>query len=227
MDSWLQRLVVRGTAADVAAFRKAAASPSKPHYFELLFERARQRTQKLSFIRLRALLPSRLADGIDEPQEPWDLVIEPPHRFRDGTIEITYRFQLNAFECENLIIAVSTIYPRLCFVLGVVDPAGDEQSSMMVHAGRVWRWRISNRLKESICAKIPEDTEDNEDEVFWALVEADCEMMDEVVNHWKEKVSKIVSNIKRELKLRRRHQSLAKAALDRTSTHHRASRGNR
>jgi hypothetical protein len=220
VGSWLQRLVVRGTVADVAAFKKAAASSSKPYY---LYQRAQLRTQRLSFVRLRASLPQTLAREIDDPQEPSDLVIDQPHRFKDGTIELTYRFQLNAFECETLIAAVSTMYPRLTYVLGTIAPNVDEQSSLLAHAGKVWRWRISNRLKEPICAKIPEETEDNGDEVFSALVEADWEMMDQVVNHWKGKVNKIVSNIKREPKLRE-NRSIAKTASDRISTHHRASR---
>jgi hypothetical protein len=75
VDSWLQRLVVRGTVADVAAFKKAAASASKPYY---LYQRAQLRTQRLSFVRLRASLPQTLAREIDDPQEPWDLVIDHP-----------------------------------------------------------------------------------------------------------------------------------------------------
>jgi len=202
MDSWLQRLAVRGPADDIAAFKKATASPSKADY---LYERAQFRTQRLSFVKLRSALPPSLADGIDEAQDPWDLVIDPPRRFRDGTIEITYRFQLDAFEPENLIAAASTMFPRLMYVLGTVAPSADEQSSLLAHAGKVRRWRISNRIKEPICAKIPEETEDNGDEVLWALAEADSKMMDEVMNHWKKKVDEIIvqSGNARPLKHRR------------------------
>jgi hypothetical protein len=220
MDSWLQRLVVRGVPADVAAFEKAAASPSKPEY---LYQRAQLRTQRLSFVKLRAALPSRLADGIDEPQEPWDLFIEKPKRFRDGSLETTYRFQLSEFEPENLIAAVSGLYPRLTFVLGTVAPDADEQSSLLAHAGKVWRWWISKRLKESICAKIPEDTEDNGDEVFWQLVEADSKMMDVVIDHWKEKVGRVIAQINRDTKASD-DRSSPKTSWDRISKNHRKSR---
>src|SRR6266508_1163321 len=53
-DSWLQRLVVRGPAAEVTAFRRAAASREKPEYRTI--ERECE-TQKLSFAKLRTLIP--------------------------------------------------------------------------------------------------------------------------------------------------------------------------
>ena len=192
MDSWLQRLVVRGPAADVTTFRKAAASPAQPIYMTMA---PQLRTQKLSFIKLIAALPEKLASAIGKPEEPWDLVMDPADTITDGTIELTYKFQLDAFECELLVAAISTVYPRLCFVLGTVEPSGDEQSSLMAHSGKVWRWRVSNRLKNIITAKIPEETAENEGEVSSALAEADWEMMDAVVEHWKEKVTKISSEV--------------------------------
>src|SRR5258706_10202 len=125
MDSWLRRLVVCGHAADVTAFRKAAASKAKSTYLTLAPE---LRTQKLSFTKLLAALPKKLADTISEPQEPWDLGVDGPESMTDGTIEFSYRFQLDDFTCEDLIIAVSTMYLRLCFVLGTIAPNVDEHS---------------------------------------------------------------------------------------------------
>src|SRR5271167_3122336 len=99
MDSWLQRLMVRGPAPDVAAFRRAAASLSKPAYLTVSPE---LQTQKLSFKKLRAALAPQHSGKIDEnPEEPWDLVVDPVQRFKDGTTEVTFRFQLARFECEE------------------------------------------------------------------------------------------------------------------------------
>src|SRR5881296_143622 len=129
-DSWLQRLVVRGSAPDVAAFTRAARSGERPRY--LTVSRP-LRTQKLSFEKLKGVLPPTIAGRVaPEPEEPWDLVVEQC-RLRDGTVEVTYKFQLSEFECEPLIVAVSKLYPRLCFVLGCVASFVDQQSSMFIH----------------------------------------------------------------------------------------------
>ncbi len=191
MDSWLQRLVVRGPAPDVAAFRRAAASRSKPAYLTVNPE---LQTQELSFKKLRAaLLPQRSAKIDENPEEPWDLVVDPLQRFNDGTTEVTYRFQLSRFDCEELIRQVSNLYPQLCFVLGCVAPAGDEQSSRLMHRGRVSRWRLPDWIREAIMGDLPDETEDEDDEVAWDLAEANWAMMDTVVDHWRTKVDKLMS----------------------------------
>jgi len=65
MASWLQRLVVRGPAADITAFRKAAASSATPVY---LTRDPELSTLKLSFRKLLAALPQKLAVMIDGSQ---------------------------------------------------------------------------------------------------------------------------------------------------------------
>ena len=191
--SWLQSLVVRGPGADVRAFQKAAASREKPEYSTV---RPQVRTQRLSLVKLRALLPSRAAKTLSgDVEEPWDLVIEAPRRRKDGSLEVTYRFQLGKSEPDDLIVAVSKIFPRLCFVVGCVAPAVDEQSSRLVLNGRSWRWQLSARRKKTICAKVPKETEDNADEVTWALAEADWAMMDDVVAHWRPRVDKLTARV--------------------------------
>jgi hypothetical protein len=191
MDSWLQRLVVRGPAPDVAAFRRAAASRSKPAYLTVSPE---LETQALSFRKLRdALAPQRCGKIDENPEEPWDLVVDPVQRFKDGTTEVTYRFQLSRFECEELIREVSKLYPQLCFVLGCVARANDEQSSRLMQRGRVSRWRLPDRIREAIMGDLPDETEDEDDEVAWDLAEADWAMMDTVVDHWRSKVDRLIS----------------------------------
>ena len=95
------------------------------------------RTQRLSFAKLSGLLPPQRARRfVVTLEEPWDLVVDPPEKLTDGLRKVTYGFQLSAFEPEDLIIEVSRLYPRLCFVIGCVAPSVDAQSSLLVHNGR-------------------------------------------------------------------------------------------
>ena len=154
------------------------------------------RNQRLSFEALKALLPIRVARrAAPEPEEPWDLVVEQ-RRLKDGTVEVTYKFQLSEFECEPLMIAVSKCYPRLCFVLGTVASSVDQQSGMFIHNGQARSWDLSNRRKAAILAKVPQETADNSDEVTQALTEADWAMMDEVVDHWTPKATQVMARLR-------------------------------
>lgn len=190
MDAWLQRLVVRGPKSDVAAFAKVAAGPGEPDYQTVT---PQFKTQRLSFVKLMAALPSRAVRSIEgEPQEPWDLSLYR-RRHKDGTRELDFAFQLDSFECESLVVAVSRLYPRLCFVLGTIAPSVDEHSSLLAHNGRCWRWKIPTKRAEEIFKKIvPQETEENADEVDYAYYEMDWVMMDEVVDHWKSKVQDLL-----------------------------------
>jgi hypothetical protein len=202
MDSWLQRLVVRGPADDMAAFKRAAASRSKLAYLTV---DPQHRTQKLSFKKLRALLPPKHSAKIDDdPEEPWDLVVDRVWRLNDGTRQITYRFQLAHFDCDTLIREVSKLYPRLCLVLGCVEPAGDEQLSLLAYRGRVSRWRLPDAIREEMLFEIPIDAKDDDDEAAWMLDEANWAMMDMVVEHWRTKVDKLMSRALSGLHTRKR-----------------------
>ena len=108
---------------------------------------------------------------------------------------MTYGFQLDTSEPDALIVAISKVFPRLCFVVGCVAPNVDEQSSRLMLNGRSWRWQLSARRKKAIWAKVPKETEDNADEVTWALAEADWAMMDDVVAHWRPRVDKLTARV--------------------------------
>jgi hypothetical protein len=206
-DSWLQRLIVRGSAPDVAAFTAAARGDGRPYYLTV---KPRLRTQRLSFETLKALMPVGVARRVaPEPEEPWDLVVEQ-RRLKDGTVTVTYKFQLSEFECESLMIAVSKRYPRLCFVLATVAPSVDQQSSMFIHNGQARSWDLSNRRKTAILAKVPQETADNADDVTQALAEADWAMMDEVVDHWMPKATQVMTRLRR--RRRTAHQRRSPAA---------------
>jgi hypothetical protein len=192
-DSWLQRLVVRGPKADLSAFCRAVESNARPYYRTV--ERQLQR-QKLSFVRLRSSLPPALRRTLPVPdEEPWDLVVERPRRLKDQTLEVTYKFQLSRYEPELLILAASKIYHQLCFVVACVAPAADQQYSMFTHRGLHSLWNLPSRRKATILRKVPKETEDNGDDVFLALAEADWEMMDAVTRHWEDAAARVMANV--------------------------------
>jgi hypothetical protein len=105
---------------------------------------------------------------------PWDLVVDPAERLKDGSLQLAYEFQLSEFEPDNLIVEVSKLYPPLCFALGCVAPNVDEQSSRLIHAGRSRVWRWPTRRKEAIWVElVPEETDYNSNsKVFSAEVKA-------------------------------------------------------
>jgi hypothetical protein len=77
----------------------------------------------------------------------------------------------------------------VCFVIGCVTPSIDEQSSILVHNGRRWQWRLPLRRKDAIWKKlVPEKTQDDSDDVNLGLAEADWQKMDELVSHWQPKM---------------------------------------
>ena len=194
MDMWLQRLVVRGPLAELTRFRKVAESSSKPIYLTTTPEHC---TQKLSFVRLATLLPIDAPDQRIAPEEPLDLLAERLKRHPDSTVELSYGFQFSRFEPDALIRAVSRRYPRSCFVLGMVAPSADEQCSSFIQNGKARCWCLPESRKAKIVSRVPEENEDNCDEVDLALAEADWAMMDEVVDHWKPTVDKFMSGEER------------------------------
>jgi hypothetical protein len=190
-NSWLQRLTIRGPARAVTAFKDAAVSSAKPQYVTM---KPVHRRQRLSFEKLRDALSRVRAERFKgQLEEPWDLVVDPGRRLRDGSLELTYKFQLSEFEIEDLIAEVSRLHPRLCFVVGCVAPDVDEQSSQLIHRGRSWRWRLTTRRREAIRRKfVPEETGDDDEEVFWGEVRADWAFMDEVVTHRRPKIDVLI-----------------------------------
>jgi len=223
-DSWLQRLVVCGPASEVAAFQRAVASPVKPEYLTV---KPACRTQRLSFAKLSHLLPRRQARRFEaECEEPWDLVVDPGRRLKDGSLEVTYKFQLSAFEPEDMIIQVSRLYPQLCFVIGCVAPSVDAQSSLLAHHGRSWQWRLPVRRKNAIWKKlVPKETEDNSDEVTWGLAEADWQMVDEVVAHWRPRMDTLVARALKKRSPSRKGKRAPREARDVTANEPRRRQG--
>jgi len=184
-DYWLHWLVVQGPRRDVTAFRRAATANRT----------SRSKGSRLSFKRLMSILLS--SDSIDQNLlwvEPLDLDVGSTRDLQHGMVEVVYSFQLRGAEIEPLLIEVSRHYPRLCFILGTVSPSTDEQESRLIDNGREQLWQLPASQKEKIVAPViaimerleamNDPSDEDEDESFWASVQADAEMMVAVVDHW-------------------------------------------
>ena len=93
-------------------------------------------------------------------------------------------FQLHRGDLEAFLVQISRVFPRLCFILGTVEPSLDQEESCFVHDGRKQSWTLPASQKEKLRAAVPEETDDNEDDVFWALVWTDWAILDALVDHW-------------------------------------------
>jgi hypothetical protein len=194
-NDWINRLIVRGPAKDVEAFAKAATDPRiLKHQLEKPSNRGPQ--HGLSFDALLSGLPTSWATRLNrEVTNPWDLSVDRPVRLKGELIERTYRFQLRHYEPDTLLIKVSKQYARLCFVLGWVDPNSDDQASRFIHSGHSVLYRLPERRKRVLHARVPAEGTANESEIFWALIEADWAMMDAVVAHWDRRAAAILHQI--------------------------------
>jgi hypothetical protein len=182
-DLTLYTLVVQGVDGDIAAFRRAAKANRT----------SRSEGAPLSVRRLMRVLPAGTA--IDEylrRHDLSDLVVDPTRELEPGMAEVTYNFQLKWGDLEAFLVEVSRVYPRLCFILGTVFPAGDEQESCFIHDGRKQSWTLPASQKEILLADVPDDADetsspdykDGYDPVLWALIHADWAMLEAVVDHW-------------------------------------------
>jgi hypothetical protein len=174
-DLSLQTLVVQGVDREVAAFRRVSRANRT----------SRSEGSPLSFRRLMRVLPAGAAtDEYLRRGDLFDLVVDPTCKLEHGMAETTYKFQLHRGDLEAFIVEISQIYPQLCFILGTVAPSADQQESCFIHDGQLQSWRLPESQREKLLAAVPEDTDDNQDQVFWELVQSDWAMMDAVVDHW-------------------------------------------
>jgi hypothetical protein len=107
-DPWINRLVVSGPVAGVRAVQTAAAVAEGPT------------ETSLSFARLLQLLPEDERDEFDESVEPWhdtgvsfSDAVEPPEeesRQAPDRLELTYRFMLDRYDPDPLLIRTSALF---------------------------------------------------------------------------------------------------------------------
>lgn len=191
-NDWINRLNVCGPARDVEVFAVTANDPQIARR-QLAARPKRGRPRGLSFGALLRSLPAQRVRQLEQRvTEPWDLSLDAPIRLGGGMIVRTYRFQLTDYEPDALLTEVSREYPGFCLVLGWVDPNTDDQASRFMHRGRSILYRLSRRRKLVFQASVPEAGTADEDEIAWALVEADWAMMDAVMAHWDQKVRSVL-----------------------------------
>jgi hypothetical protein len=186
-DSWINRLVVAGPAADVKAFARAASGFRPPE-----FDSPSDKSVKtpLSFEALYQSLPAKARKNIGEIEdEPADLVSERLVTGKKRNGKKSYGFMLTRYEPDLLLTEVSKLFPRLYFILGWVSPSVDEAVSKFIRNGRAKRYSIPDKRREEIrTSKYKEWGED----CFEADIEADWDMLDDVVKHW----DKILTGLK-------------------------------
>jgi hypothetical protein len=212
-DPWLNRLTVYGSAADLAAFAKAATDP-KILRRQLARRPNRANRLGLSFNALFTALPRAWRTGLDaQIVDPWDLTVDRPVKVTRRLAERSYRFMLDRYEPDELLRQVSRQYPRLCLVLGWVDPASDTQASRLIHAGRSRLYELSERQKIRLYAQVPEEGAAPDTDILDASIEADRAALDAVMARWVPKVAAIL----REVKLRPRLQARSRRSARRAS----------
>ena len=163
-DWWSHRLVVQGPLPDVRAFRRAATANRT----------SRSEGSRLSFRRLMSIIPTGAAvDARLGWFEPLDLFVDPITKLEDGMAEVVHGFEFRGAEIEPLLVETSRLYPRLCFVLGTISPATDDQESRFINHGRMQVWTLSASQKERLVAPVLEimndASRDDVDEEFWVL----------------------------------------------------------
>jgi hypothetical protein len=158
---------------------------------------------------LQALLDEDARVDLEAPFDPWDDSNEsnqdgvgPPDqeaRQQPGLVDLTYRFSLVRFEPDDLLIHVSRLLPRLCFVLGWVAPANDEAASKFIQNGKALEHQLSDTARESLredayrrlglAPDYGSTAPMDDDEALWADWEGDWAQLQAVVEYWDETVT--------------------------------------
>ena len=201
-DSWINRLVVSGPVDDVTQFQTVAAPGEGPS------------ATSLSFTRLQAQLNADARVGLDEPREPWDDWnesnpdgVNPPQaeaRQDSRFIDLEYNFSLVRYDPEPLLIRISELFPRLCFVLGSVAPSVDESASKFIHAGEMLEYWMSDDDRESLRADAyrrlglqpdyGETAPMDDSNALSADIQGDWAQLDAVVKYWDDAVAATLSS---------------------------------
>jgi hypothetical protein len=150
-DPWINRLVVSGPTEEVLAFQKAAQSTDAG------------KSTSFSFAQLQALLPRAERQGLEIPVDPWDDdsesngvgVPETVERDTPTMLDLVYRFRLEEYAPDALLVRVSRLFPHVCFVLGWVAPNVGEQASRFVQDGNTRPLRKTDESAQAIRLKVP------------------------------------------------------------------------
>lgn len=187
------RLVVAGPGEDIKKLARTAIGFKSPDSWK-----ASRKPVKLplSFVALDNSLPTTARKRLPvKEQEPYDLTSESLVMEKNGNGYKSYSFMLNYYDPELLLIEVSKIFTRVCFILGWVAPHADQAGSELIRKGAARRYNMSGKRRSEIRAsKYKEWGED----CWEADIEANWLMLDEVVSRWDTNLAKIFKSAKRQ-----------------------------
>ena len=141
-----------------------------------------------------------------EPWDDWNKSnpdgVNPPRaeaRSDPGFMDLEYNFSLVRFDPEPLLICISGLFPRLCFVLGWVAPSADEAAGKFIHNGEMLEYWLSDSERESLradaCRRLglsPDygETAPMDDATgLSADIQGDWAQLDAVVKYWGDTVA--------------------------------------
>jgi hypothetical protein len=202
-NTWINQLEVSGPAPEVHRFRDLALRVDNG--------------TALSFKRLYAWLPEEQQLELEEPYEPWggswpnEEGIEAPEEQTlqvPGMLRLVYDFSMARYAPDELLVAVSTHFPTICFVLGWVDPNNDEQSSKHIEYGLTDLYEAPDALVTQLRAEVyrrhgldyEQAIDDDDDDQLWADIEGDWACRDAVVRHWDDRVAEDLSHVAESLR---------------------------
>lgn len=223
-DPSIYRLVVSGREPNVRVFQTAVKDSERSSLMSA-WNSERKAIEvrpvsgtSLSFARLLSQLLEDDQRELDQPvEEPWNdtgdsfsLVVQAPEeevRHTPGMVNLVYRFMLRSYDPEELLTRSSKLFPNLCFVLGWVNPAWDEQKSAFIHDGYSDMYELPDDLKQSLRDAgylrygIQSETaaESDDPNLFWAEVEGDWAMLDTAIQYWDSAVDRALSAVSRRM----------------------------
>jgi hypothetical protein len=160
------------------------------------------RTEVETFAKIAGRTDGRIRRPKPPVWEPWmefgecaDLEADG-FQHRRSLSRIDYRFQTKSPDVLTHFRGVSRRFPKLHFILGWGDPELTDIYSDYVRAGRARHYTVPERTRNEVRRRHLRDwgatgegiDEDDEDEEFWADVDAEWELIGVVVARWEKEV---------------------------------------
>jgi hypothetical protein len=119
--------------------------------------------------------------------EAQELFSERIENLAKGSAQKIYKFQVRNDDGRNHFRNLSKHHTRLCFVLVFGDPSSGEFGSYFICQGRIRKYLIPQKTKETVMANHSVDFDSDDDFPYW---EASWELMDLAQDHWQESMKK-------------------------------------
>ena len=181
--TYLNRLVVSGSPARVAAFRDTMKRT-------LNRKAGPQRwRERVPFSLKTAARLTGIADPEEYEYEPYQMSAWPMRLIAQRHAEVRYQFETRNVEISDLVALLSKRFPNVTLVLGIHCLDDDSPYSFHMQAGRVRRKTLSDAVRETYWQaarkhfKLPADDDEfyHDDDV---VEMAEGRMFDSVMNHW-------------------------------------------